>query len=240
MNYLELCQAFVQELGIAGGGSNNPSAVTGQSGELRNVVNWIREAEYQINNHAKDWKYLWTDGYSESLSTGDRLPPNPSSPRAKAWVKDSFWLDRFGTNQRRLEWKPYRYMRYLPALATNPRYISQTPAGQLILDGNMDQALTITGEYYKAPTILSANADVPAMPDDFHRIILCRAVLIYAGREDAPELTNHYEPEYLEILSHLEADQRPQRAQEDDPEALDHIEQEIPGHGVPDASGYGE
>lgn len=238
MTYLELCQAFVQELGIAGGGSNNPTSVTGQTGELLNVVNWIREAEYQINNQARDWKYLWAE-YAQAMAIDDQAPTIPSNPRARAWVKSSFWLDHYGPSQKKLLWIAYKEFANYPTIPTEPLKVTLKPNGQLSLDAPMSDALTLTGEYYKAPTPLTAGADVPAMPAEYHRIILCRAVLIYAGREDAPELTNHYEPEYLEILSHLEADQRPQREQEDDPDAYNHIEQVIPGHGVPDPDSFG-
>lgn len=226
--YLQLCQKFVRELGIAGGGANNPTAVVGQTGELLNVVTWIAAAEHQINNQTMNWKYLWAE-YSEALSVGDQDPPSPSSPRARVWVKDAFFLDKGGVNQRKLEWESWDYFRQSTTVPAQPQVIGQKPNGALRLDAPMTLALTLTGEYYKAPTKLAANNDVPAMPAEFHRIILCRAAVIYGGREDAPEIVNHYEPEYIELLDKLEMDQKPERAQEGDPGAYDHVEQVIPG-----------
>lgn len=229
MTYLELCQGFVQELGVAGGGENNPSAVTGQTGELLNVVNWIAAAELEINNQCLDWKYLWAE-YSQALAIDDQEPTLPTGVLApRTWIKDSFYLDRFGVNQRKLVWLDWSDYRDIDSFPNQPQSITMKPNGVLRLDAKMTQALTLTGEYYKAPTRMSANADVSPIPAEYHRIILCRAAVIYGGREDAPEVVNHYEPEYIEILNNLEMTQRPQREQEGDPEAYDHLEQTIPG-----------
>lgn len=228
MDYLQLCQRFVREIGIAGGGSDNPPAVTGQTGELNNVIEWIADAEEQINNQTLDWKYLWAE-YSQALSISVQDPPNPSSPRARAWLKDSFWLDRFGTNQKRLTFKPWSDFRQLSAVPSQPLRITTRPNGNLRLDAPMTKALTLTAEYYKAPTRLANNTDTPAMPAEYHRIIICRAAVIYGGREDAPEVVHQYETEYIEILDKLERDQKPQREAEGEPDAYENIEQCIPG-----------
>ncbi len=237
MTYLELCQRFVQELGIAGGGQNNPTAVTGQVGELLNVVNWIRAADLEINNQTRNWKYLWTE-YSEALAVDDQEPPMPSNPRARAWCKLTFYLNRFGTNQRKLNWMSWTDMQNVLAEPNRPTHIAIKPDGQLRLNAPMDIAATLTAEYYKAPTEMTDNSDVPAMPEEYHRVILCRAAVIYGGREDAPEIVNHYEPEYIEILSNLEADQKPEREQEDDADAYAYVEQCIPGFELEGFNGY--
>lgn len=228
MTYLQLCQAFVQELGIAGGGSGNPTAVTGQVGELLNIVNWIRAAELQINNQTRTWKYLWAP-YSTALAISDQEPVMPASPRARAWDKQSLWLDHYGTDQVKLRWIDWRTMSNLAAIPNSPTMISLNPVGQLRLNAPMIKALTLTGEYFKAPTPLAANADVPAMPEEYHRVILCRAAVIYGGREDAPEIVNAYEPEYIELLDKLESDQKAEREQEGDPDAYVDFETSIPG-----------
>lgn len=228
MTYLELCQQFVQELGIAGGGSNNPTAVVGQTGELLRVTNWIREAALQIDNQCNVWRYLWSP-FSESLPVGATALTMPSSPRAKNWLHDSFWLDRYGPNQRHLGWKSWKQYRRESSRNTQPLNVVERPDGSLILDGPMVGAWTLTGEYYRAPVALSSQDDVPAMPVEYHRAILCRAAVIYGGREDAPEIVAHYEPEYIEILENLKSDQMDERRQEGDANAYDYQDQVIPG-----------
>ncbi len=228
MTYLELCQKFVQEIGIAGGGSNNPTGVTGQNGELLNVVNWIAEANHQIDSMHRTWRYLWAE-YSQALSIGDDEPTMPASPAARSWEKKSFWLDRYGTNQRHLQFVPWEAFRSRDSVPNKPQSITIKPDGQLKLDAPMTEALTLTAEYYKRPTRLAANADVPAMPEDYHRAIILYAVLIYAAREDAPELPTNYEPELEMILKNLESEQLEHREQEGDPDAYEWFEQSIPG-----------
>ncbi|MGH2903923.1 MAG: hypothetical protein ACRDK7_10115, partial [Solirubrobacteraceae bacterium] len=71
MNFLQLCQAMVSEFGLSGG--TGPNAVTSQSGELGNVVNWIRSACLDTDNKWEDWRYLWLK-YTGTLTSGNSTP----------------------------------------------------------------------------------------------------------------------------------------------------------------------
>ena len=70
-------------------------------------------------------------------------------------------------------------------------------------------ATTLTAEYWKTATTLSATTDTPVIPARFQRIIICRAKIYYAEQNDAPEVMGSSLSEFQDLLGKLEADQLP-------------------------------
>ena len=68
---------------------------------------------------------------------------------------------------------------------------------------------TVSGGYFKSPQALSANADIPECPEQFHEIIVWRAMLFYARYEAAPEIYQDAEINYNRMFAELVIDQRP-------------------------------
>jgi len=62
------------------------------------------------------------------------------------------------------------------------------PDDTIRLNALPEESCTIDFDYYRASVALSDNADVPAMPVQFHDAILYQAIMYYAAHEDAPEL----------------------------------------------------
>ena len=54
-NFLQLCQALVQEAGMSGSG---PLTTVNQTGELGRVVNWVQRAYADILEKHDDWNFL--------------------------------------------------------------------------------------------------------------------------------------------------------------------------------------
>jgi hypothetical protein len=54
MNYLQLCQRVAQEAGIVG---TFPTTTTGQTGELKRIVDWVAEAYTNLQNET-NWRWL--------------------------------------------------------------------------------------------------------------------------------------------------------------------------------------
>jgi hypothetical protein len=201
VNFRELCQAYVKELGIAGG--TGPSSVSNQTGELANVVRWIADAALWIDNLWRDWKYLWVE-YDGTL-TGQSL----MLAEAREVDRSSLYIN-FGTaNAANLTWQEWAQMRYTrsrPAVTGVPCFFSVDPAGVIWLDRPVT-ALPIHVEYWKKPTKLESDLDVPDLPESYHRLILARAAIMYGNREAAPEIISGMEAEYIDLLDKLQSDQ---------------------------------
>lgn len=213
MNYLELCRALVSELGMGGG--SGPASVIGQTGKLGLAVTWIRESNLWIDDKWVNWKYHWFE-YLEMLqaSAGGHIPPAPSSPpglKVAQWDRSAFYLNKTQATVAQLTWKPWPQFRSQDACGVlqvaKPSVISIKPDNSLILNAQPNQVYSIHGEGWRRPKVLAADSDLPGMPEQFHRVIIARAAVMYGNKEAAPEVISGFEAEYIDLLGKLEANQ---------------------------------
>jgi hypothetical protein len=68
---------------------------------------------------------------------------------------------------------------------------------------------TVTGDYFTRAMALSADADVPGLPDQFVDIIMHKAKVYYGQEQGATEVFNSGTTDYKRMLSELEDDQWP-------------------------------
>jgi hypothetical protein len=83
------------------------------------------------------------------------------------------------------------------------------PDNDLLFEPVPDDAYTIEADYYDKPTLLAANADISLIPEEFHQVIIGRAMILYANFESAPEIKDQGEEIYVEQLALMENDQLP-------------------------------
>lgn len=213
-NYLTLVQELVTELGIGGAnqGATVPESVTGQKGQLWNAVNWIKQANNNINLMWADWRYLSVE-YAETLTVSSAdVPVHSGTEVAKKWDRSSFWLDRDQTSAgplSYLSWEDFR-RDVLPGPSstdTKPSVITQKRDGTLLLNAPCNSAYALTAEFYKRPALLAKDGDIPEMPEEFHRLIVCEAAIKYGNKEAAAEVISGMEAEYDFLLSKLMTDQ---------------------------------
>jgi len=209
MTYLELCQTVRQEVGLSGTG---PTTVTSQEGQLKVVVDLVIESDAQIQTLWHDWNFLWSQ-YTSSVTVGNRAPALQKPTDLGMWDRDSFFLDYTTNDSTHLRNLPYHDYRedQRQGVATNatPTYVIIQPDQNIILDPPADTTYSITADYWKTPTRLSANTDVSAIPSQFHRIIIARAKTMWAEREEAPEILLSSAAEYQDVLDKMESHSLP-------------------------------
>lgn len=216
MDYLQLCQDLVKELGLAG--SVGPSTVQGQRGELANVVRWIRDATLWIDSEWKTWKYLKCE-YAGVIQLNSREPTAPNTPtgvKVRRWDRDSILINSGSVNAKPLhfeEWSTFRKLRMIgsayltvdePAVFT-VKQIGATPV--LVVYPTANATYPISGEFWRRPPLLSEDTDVPLMPEEYHRLIVATAAIKYGNREDAPEVIAGMEAEHISLLAQLKGEQ---------------------------------
>lgn len=213
MNFLQLCQDLVKELGLAG--SSGPTTVVNQQGEMANVVRWVRDACKDIDNQWMDWRYLHVD-YLGVIPAQSRFPLPPNTPTGvlvRRWDRDSFVLNFGSTSAKPLvfeEWSIFRKLRVLGSAGLSvdePAVITERPDGALMVYPTADLTYPIMGEFWRRPLVLTNDEDVPLIPEEFHRLIIVTAAIKYANREDAPEIIAGMDAEYADAMEKLEADQ---------------------------------
>ena len=130
------------------------------------------------------------------------------------WNIDSVVYDPTADNWQPLTyvgWREYREdYKYGTIDTGTPEFFSVKPNNVIDMYPTPDTTgKTVTIEYWKTPTALSASDDDPVIPARFQRIIICRGKMYYSEQNDAPEVLSSAVAEFNDILGKLEADQLP-------------------------------
>lgn len=207
MTALEIAKLVRQECGIAG--ANSPASFTGQTGEMKRVVDWVTQADLYIQSLETDWRFLWSQFTVNTVAgtAGYAVPTDFDE-----WDPASFYLDYTTDDYVELEvFHDYRAWRkqYRQGVKANeiPSRLVILPDDSLILDNPPDDVYSLTADYYRKPIALAADADEPPYPARYHRLVVARAKRMYAAYEDAPEILEESENEFKMIYPRFEASQ---------------------------------
>ena len=216
MNFLQLTNRLRSECGSSNSVLNS---VVGANDEARRLASWISQAWLEIQTAEVDWS--WLRGTFSFVTVNQQ----PSYTPLEAGIADfaSWKIDSlrcyvtaagFGSEQR-LEpvdydtWRDrYQYASYRTTY-TRPVECAVTPDKQLALGPTPTGDYTIVGEYFKAPIELSADADVPALPERYHMAIVYLAMKYYALYESAPEVLARAEDGFARTMARVRLDQMP-------------------------------
>jgi len=83
------------------------------------------------------------------------------------------------------EFEEFKRKYYDYSVTDAPAAITITPNKRLRVYPAPDTVYTLQGEAFSTPQILAVNADTPSMPANFHNMIVWKALLDYAGHEEA-------------------------------------------------------
>jgi len=203
-SFLVLVQDLHEAVGAAGVA---PAAVTGQTGENLRLVNWIIKADNYIQDLWIDWKFLWAQsGNMPTAAASNTLATPPTD--LNVWDFETFRIDNDP-----IEVVEYHEVRsqILDTTQDKPSRVLIMPDNTLLFEPVPDAIYQITSDYWKQPTVLAANADISAIPADYHEAILGRAMILYANYEGAPEAKTQGKEIYTEQLARLENNQLPNK-----------------------------
>jgi hypothetical protein len=210
VNYLELCQIVRRECGVSGSG---PTTVVDQTGEMRRIVEWVKNAWLEIQLTRPDWRFLWAAGsFTTSAGVADYTQA-ALGVAATQFDLGSFVLTDGDGNKRRLRYVPYTLWKatYDAATLTNdiPTLVTDLPDQSLRFTVPPDDAYAVAFDYYREPQVLAANADEPYLPSRYQMLIVYKATMYYAGYEDAKEVLTDAILRYNPLFDALETSQLP-------------------------------
>ena len=214
MTFLELCQAVVDEVGLSG----SILSVNNQRGDFSRIVRFVRSATQQLEGRWINWRFLRRT-YRFDTSVGINRYSAPDTLRVRQWDHERIFVDDLII---RVCYED-SYIRdpFTEDFDGYPLMIVVEANNDLRLVGRPDQAYTVDADYFEQPTLLMNNEDVPAIPEQFQRVIVADAMRRYANYDEAPELYQQaieelygvngswLVPEPGSLIAVLQADQLP-------------------------------
>lgn len=219
MDYLALVNRTRQECGVSGA-SNPLATVQNLTGESRRIAQWVNDAWIDIQAAKEDWQ--WMREPFEFTLTAQQQTYTPDQVGVGAtfgnWKRDSFRCSSVGeeyADEQLLNYMEFTTFRNLYQYGNmrrtfaRPVVVSIAPDKSLAFGSIPAQPYVIVGEYYRAPSDLAADTDVPDIPSRFHPMIIYRAMMFYGGYEAAPEVYQRGETEFKRLMNRLDIDQLP-------------------------------
>lgn len=188
MNFLQLCQKLRQEVGISGTG---PTTVSNQTGQYKQVVDWINEAWLYIQTMRNNWRFMWQE-FTQDV-TGASQDYTITGARKLDLDSLVIYEKAIGVSDKTvLTYVPYGEFRHkyrrTTATTERPTEFTVLPNGKVALNYLPKTTYTIAGDMYRAVQTLSVNEDIPYLPAEYHNAILYQAMMYYADKEDASEV----------------------------------------------------
>lgn len=183
MNFLQLCQRTRSEAGVSRNTDLSPATVVGQSGRLKTIVDWVAEA-CKVIEREHNWSFRWeevslTIPAASNKTTGQAIPAKCYEHEA-AHIGSSFLTY--------VPWEDFRLM--FPTIEAGqagqkPSVWTVDPTMQIRVNITVAADTDITFERYKNPTALALDADTPLVPEEFHMIVVWKAVEYYGQDQEA-------------------------------------------------------
>lgn len=215
--FLQIVQRLAERVGASGSGAR-PTTTVGQTGEMLRLVNYVVDAWVDIQETHEDWDFMRSSfSFTTTAQQATYTPAQAGITDFGNWKRDSVRIyttsSAFGDEQLAgyMDYDTWRNLYQYANMRTTysrPVLITITPAKALGLGPTPDSTgYTVVGEYFKLPAELTADTDVPTLPDKWWRMIFYRAMMFYGSFESAPEVFAEGEREYKLIVSRMQADQ---------------------------------
>lgn len=222
--YLELVSDMIMETGLNGG--NAPSSVESAEGDAAKVCYWIQQADLSIQRERIDWQFLWSRT-DETLTADSNVVPSPTDTdggntdsNAHTMLVNAMPKDRLAIIDPNgeaffptyLDWNEFGPLYGFEDQNPNdyPSYWTIRPDRVILLSEPIQSSgMVCRYEFWRKPLKMQTNTDTSRIPDDFSRLIVVRAKIMYAEHEDAPEVDVGASAEYDILFNQMLATQAP-------------------------------
>lgn len=215
--FLQLCNEVVRESGAVGSAL---STVIDQTGRQAKVVEWVRQANYQIQADNPDWTFLRQEFTGTlSLSVMSYSPTTFGIADFARWVpenEDYQPMSIYLTDQADevpLKFMPYERWRSLYYRsshdASQPVYWTQAPDRSFNVGPKPDAAYTVRGEYQMGPQTFDTDDDVSVIPAAYEDAIVWRACMMLAEHDEADSALVKAARKYGAIITNMGRDLLP-------------------------------
>lgn len=214
--YLQLCQRLRQEVGASGTG---PSTVVNQVGEYKRIVDWIADADQEIQQEHDEWRFMVNDFALDtvlgiaSYAASQCTPPVVDLRQWKERTIKCYLLSAGVTDQNELRYIGFEDwdIMYNTGPQTNSRPIHWTIGNEmeLLIGPHPADVYRITGLYQRSVSALTLDADVPNYPAEFQMLPVYLAMMKYGRFTAAGEVYADGERLYTKMLNRMRRSQLP-------------------------------
>lgn len=214
--FLQLAVELRQEVGGAGTG---PTSVTSQVGEYKRIVDWIVQADEEVQQEHDDWKFMVGSFTIDTIADdGAYAPADFVTPVTdlRNYRNDTLkiYLSATGvSDESKLHYIDYQdwYDIYNTGTQTSgrPRHFTIDNDMSLLLGPKPSAVYRVSGKYQKSVDTLSASADTPNYPAEFHMLPVYLGMMKYGRYTGAPEVYADGERLYKKMKRRMERSQLP-------------------------------
>lgn len=206
--FLQLVVKLSQECGVSTVG---PTTVVAQVGQYKELVDWIAEADEEVQQDRNDWRFMvGSFAIDTVVGTSGYLPTAFVTPVTN-WrdVRDGTVNIYSGTtaNQSRLRKVSYQtwYDLYNTGAQTNSRPTVFTIGNDMsVLLGPLPDAVyRVSGEYQKSVATMAVDADTPIYPAEFHLLPVYLAMTKYGRQYAASEVYSEGNRLYQKMMARM-------------------------------------
>lgn len=226
--FLGLVQRLSIEAGCPGSTGSGPSTTIGQVGEFGRLVNWINDAWLDIQAMHTDWGWLRTNASLVTVAGQASYPMAQISNALGVPGLTDFgkWDTSTGRNYVTAsgtasevymdeisydEWRDMYAYGALRQTQTRSIQFAIAPADKSVVLGPYPAAgYTFTMDYFRAPSYMSLDTDVPLIPAQFRMAIVYRALQFYGTWEKDEGVIAQAKAECDRKLRQMNADYLPQ------------------------------
>lgn len=200
MTFIELCQRVRQESGISGDG---PVSVLNQKSILQKVVEWVRQSDIDIQRLQLDWLFMWR---MKEITLVEDINEYDANSLTLLNMRELLTLDIAGEEVYFYTWDDFKREKYHQSTDKGkPTAYTIKPDGLIMLYPTPAIEYTATAEYSLKPQPMVNDVDVSLIPENYHDIILHKALMYYASHEEDQSLYQVSESRYEMVLSEMAA-----------------------------------
>lgn len=218
--YLQLVNQTRDECAASGA----DLAALGGTLSKQNVLfkKWVADAWTSIQRRHQRWGFMERDFSFQTTAGVYTYAPTDAAVNLtsfREWKDETLraYLTATGVSDEQLLAGPvhvqaFRDLYQFGTMSTTqqrPITFAIDPRKRLLLGPTPDAVYTIRGQYYKAPQVLSADADVPELDSYYHDLIVFTAMEKYALYQAAPEVLARSQVEGGRLMRELETEYLP-------------------------------
>lgn len=187
---------------------------------MERIVAWVNMAWIDVQTEHPNWRWMRASATVATTASDNSYAPSEfSTTNFGHWIPNTFrcYTTSVGqSDEQHLIYMPYDQWRNIYDFGANatqtgrPAHFSVGPDQSVKLGPAPNSTgYTIKADYQKEPSDMSGDSDTPDMPDEFHVMLVWKALMYYAAFESAPEVYQSAEREYKRHMSKLRLNQLP-------------------------------